>query len=234
MFTESARIYDLIHGTALDYSACADQMRAIVARQAERPARTLLDVACGTGSYLVELRRFFAVEGLDVEPGMLGVAREKCPDVPLHQADLVEFDLGRRFDVLICLGSSIGYVRTLDRLRQTACAFARHVEPSGIVIVEPWFGPDVWEDGRIMTDFHEHSDVKIARMLVSGRTGDVSTLDIHFLVGRREGVETFAEHHELGLFTVEDYRTAFTDAGFAMTSDPAGFLGRGLHIGLRR
>lgn len=234
MFTQSAHLYDLIHGSAFDFRAAAARIRDLVSSHAERPVRNLLDVACGTGLYLAELQQTFAVEGLDLDPGMLAVAREKCPDVPLHQADMVEFDLGRRFDALICLGSSIGYAGTLARLRQTASTFARHVEPGGVAIVEPWFTPDVWEDGRISADLRDGPGVKIARMLVSGRRESVSTLDIHYLVGRAEGVDAFVEHHELGLFTVEQYRTAFTDAGFAVTHDPVGLLGRGLYVGLRR
>jgi SAM-dependent methyltransferase len=234
MFTESAHLYDIIHGASFDYRASAARIRDIISNHSERPVRSLLDVACGTGSYLVEFRHTFSVEGSDIDPTVLALAREKCPDVPLHEADMTEFDLGHRFDSLICLGSSIGYVRTLERLRQTASTFARHVEPGGVAIVEPWFTPDVWEDGRISTDLREGSGVKIARMLVSGRTDDVSTLDIHYLVGRKEGVESFAEHHELGLFTVEEYQVALTDAGFEVTHDPVGLLGRGLYVGLRR
>jgi hypothetical protein len=48
------------------------------------------------------------------------------PDVSFHQADLVSFDLNRRFDAVLCLGSSIGYIETLDRLRQAVATFARH------------------------------------------------------------------------------------------------------------
>jgi ubiquinone/menaquinone biosynthesis C-methylase UbiE len=204
MFTESAHLYDLIHGSSFDVHASTAHIRDLISNHSRRPARTLLDVACGTGLYLAELQPTFAVEGLDLDSGMLAVAREKCPDIPLHQADMIEFDLGHRFDALICLGSSIGYACMLERLRQTARTFARHIEPGGIAVVEPWFTPEVWEDGRISADLREGPGVKIARMLVSGRCDRISTLDIHYLVGRRQGVESIVEHHELGLFTVEE------------------------------
>src|SRR5262249_42118696 len=153
-------LYDLVHGS-FDYPTAAEQIRGIVAAHTERPARSLLEVACGTGNYLAELRHHWAVEGTDIDPAMLAIAHEKGADVPLHEADMVEFDLGGRFDVLICLGSSIGYVQTAERLRRTAQTFARHVEPGGVLIVEPWFGPDVWEDGRISADLREGPGVKI-------------------------------------------------------------------------
>jgi hypothetical protein len=40
-------------------------------------------------------------------------------------------------------------------------------------------------------------------------------LDFHYLVATSEGVEHFTEHHELGLFTEEEYRAAFMQAGLA-------------------
>ena len=58
----------------------------------------------------------------------------------------------------------------------------------------------------------------------------ISTLDIHYLVGRRDGVETFVEYHRLGLFTHDDYLNAFSVAGLTVTYEPGGPLGRGLFI----
>ena len=54
----------------------------------------LLDAGCGTGSYSVALRRYAgAIDGVDLNPSMLDVARSKldatpgCP-VALHEADI--------------------------------------------------------------------------------------------------------------------------------------------------
>src|SRR5205085_1701615 len=67
--------------------------------QARKPgASTLLDVACGTGAHLAEFRRWYRCEGVDLEPKLLAVARERLPDVPLGEAEMRDLDLGRRFD----------------------------------------------------------------------------------------------------------------------------------------
>src|SRR5918998_5089648 len=220
MFAKSAAIYDAIHAARFDVAAAADTVHTLIQAHKQTAGNTLLDVACGTGVYLERLRASYAVEGLDLDPGMLAGARQKLPGVPLHQADLVDFDLDRRFDAVLCLGSSIGYVKTVDRLRQAVATLARHTLPGGVVIVEPWFGPEVWELGRLTADLVDQPMLKIARVLVSGLDGCVSTLDIHYLVARPEGVEQFAEHHRLGLFTHQEYVAAFCDAGLDVTYDP--------------
>jgi ubiquinone/menaquinone biosynthesis C-methylase UbiE len=231
MFTRSSAVYDAIHAQRFSASNAAGSIRTQIQATKQSEGKKLLDVACGTGAYLEHLRDQYEVEGLDLDPGMLAVARQRLPDVPLHEADLADFDLGRQFDVVLCLGSSVGYVATIPRLQYALATFARHTVPGGVVIVEPWFTPEAWETGRLSADFVDQPDLKIARILVSGREGAISMLDIHYLVGRPNGVETFVEHHRLGLFTHDEYLSAFHAAGFAVIHDPGGPLGRGLYIG---
>jgi SAM-dependent methyltransferase len=233
MFTRSADLYDVIYGQRFDTAAAAATVHALVQAHTRGAAQTLLEVACGTGTYLAHLRAHYVLEGLDLDPEMLAVARRKLPQAPLHQADLVDFDLGRRFDAVLCLGSAIGYVATAERLHQAVATLARHTAPGGVVVVEPWFTPEVWKSGQLTADLVDQPALKIARVLVSGREEDVSTLDIHYLVGRPEGVETFTEQHRLGLFSHDAYMTAFRAAALEVTHDPVGLLGRGLYIGVR-
>ena len=57
-----------------------------------------------------------------------------------------DFDLGERFDVVVCLFSAIGYTKHLDRANG---AMARHVAAGGVLIVEPWFSRDEWKPGTL-------------------------------------------------------------------------------------
>jgi hypothetical protein len=68
-------------------------------------------------------------------------------------------------------------------------------------------------------------------MNVSSNEGNIALLDFHYLVATTEGVEHFTEHHELGLFTDEEYRGAFEGAGMDVKLDAGWLMGRGLYIG---
>ncbi len=231
MFSRSARFYDAVYGFK-DYAGEAAHLRELI--EARRPgARTLLDVACGTGKHLAELRRWYAVEGTDLDPALLDRARERLPGVPLHQADMVDVDLGRTFDVVTSLFSSIGYVRTRERLGRAAQALARHVAPGGILVVEPWLHPEVWEPGRVSAVFVDEPELKIARVNRSERADGTLVIDFHYVVGTPEVVETFVERHELGMFTSDEYLQAFEEAGLEVEHDAEGLIGRGLYIGSR-
>jgi SAM-dependent methyltransferase len=232
VYERSARLYDAVFAPRHDYPREAERLRGWIEARRRSAGNALLDVACGTGAYLPHLSRWYAVEGLDRSRAMLAIAGPRNPGVPFYQGDLVSFDLGRRFDVVLCLGSSIGYARTLPRLRRAIQAFADHTADGGVVVVEPWFDPEAWEAGRLTLDFVDEAALKVARVLVSGITGvTVSTLDIHHMVATPAGVETFAERHELGLFSRAEYEAAFRAARLAVAHHPDGLLGRGLYIG---
>lgn len=233
MFTKTAAFYDVIYASAgKDYMREAQRLHALIEQHKRSPGNTLLDVACGTGKHLAALREHYDVEGLDLDPDILAIARQRCPEVPLHQGDMTDFNLGRRFDVVVCLFSSIGYARTVSRLRQTLQAMSRHVLAGGVVVVEPWLTPEKFETGHLGAVFVDQPDLKIARMNTTTRDNGVSVLRFHYLVGTRAGIEYFTEDHTLGLFSHDDYIGAFRAVGLDVLYDAEGLIGRGMYIGL--
>src|SRR5690349_1894535 len=99
MFEKSARFYDALYA-GKDYAKAAAKLQALVRERLPRAA-TLLDVGCGTGRHLKHLcEQYRSVEGADLNPDLLAIARERLPGVALHCADMTSFDLGKKFDVV--------------------------------------------------------------------------------------------------------------------------------------
>jgi SAM-dependent methyltransferase len=230
MFTRSSRFYDLIYSSK-NYRQEVDHLLAII--HARLPgAKTILDVACGTGEHLRYLPDFNRT-GLDLDPELLRVARAKLPNVSLIQSDMTAFDLSRQFDVVLCLFSAIGYAISVKKLNASVCCMARHVVPGGILCIEPWFTPEQWLPGRTSMRTAEEGDFKVCRIFEAGRRGKISTNTLHYLVADGDKVEYFTESHRLGLFTEEEMRGAFEKGGLAVEFDPVGLENRGLYIGTK-
>jgi SAM-dependent methyltransferase len=230
MFRKSAHLYDAIYSSA-DYPRQAEKLRKLVADRHPGP-RSLLDVACGTGLHLEQLRDHFElVEGLDLDPGMLEIAKRRLPEVVLHEADMRSFALDKKFDVVTCLFSSIGYAGSVENLNSAIATMAGHLNPKGLLFVEPWIFPEDWIDGHIGMDIADDPARKIARLNLSHREGRKTTLEFHYLAATLEGVEYLQEEHEAIMFTRDEYKSAFESAGLTVEFDEEGLIGRGLYIG---
>jgi hypothetical protein len=146
---------------------------------------------------------------------------------------MTAFELGRRFDVVTCLFSSIGYVRTVARLRSAIATMARHLEPGGALVVEPWLLPSQFRPGLLSALFVDEPELKGARLNSSRLRGKLSVIDFHYLVGTPQRIEEFTEHHELRLFSHEEYLDAFSRASLHVEHIPEGLTNRGLYVGVR-
>lgn len=236
MFTKSEAFYDAIYSPMKDYARETGQIYAVIQQYKRSPGNTLLDVACGTGRHISFLQRDYIVEGLDLDEQMLAIARQRNPGVIFHHADMVDFDLEHKFDVIVCLFSSIGYAKTIPRLHQTLQTMRRHLYPGGVVVIEPWLTPEQYEVGHLAATFVNEPDLKIARMNKSEVREGVSIMNFHYLVATSEGIEYFTELHELGLFSHQNYLDAFRANALDVVhdADPKELMGRGLYIGIAR
>ena len=232
MFSKSAYWYDVLYSFK-DYHQESEAILDLLKK--EHPeARTLLDVACGTAEHDRYLSAIYQVDGLDINPDFVAIASKKNPNGQYFQADMTAFALGKTYDVVLCLFSSIGYVKTLDYVVKALRCFEKHLNPGGIAVVEPWFTPETWKPH---TSVHmitrETAEGKVCRMNISEQEGPLSVINFHYLVGTLEGVRHFTERHELGLFSGEEMESAFKEAGLRVEYDPQGLTGRGLYVARR-
>mgnify|MGYP000969840165 CR=1 FL=1 len=236
MYDKSAQFYDVLCANAgKNYEHEVNSLHALIEEHKITRGNTLLDVGCGTGMHIRYLKRYYDVEGIDIEPGMLAFAQQHQPDVIFHQGDMVDFNLERQFDVVTCLYSSIGYVKTTFRLQHALRTLSFHALPGGLVILEPWLTPEVYNPGIVSTVLIDKSQPKIVRMTSTSIEGSLSILNIHYLVAKNTDIEYFKERHEMGLFKSEEYLEAFALADLdVLVFLPDGLTGRGLYIGRKK
>jgi SAM-dependent methyltransferase len=197
-----------------DYHGEAAKLVHIIRENTVADAVRLLDAACGTGRHLEYLGEFYDTEGLDINPVLLECARRRNPSITFHCLDMIRFDLGKKYHVITCLFGSIGYVKSICNLQQTAHSLSNHLVPDGLLIIEPWFTPATWQPGKLYAQVIEEPELKLVRMSTSAVDGRISHIDFHILIGTPKGIDHHIEHHELGLFTREEMVDCLSQAGF--------------------
>jgi len=228
MLSLSAQWYDVIYQSK-DYRKESDVITRLLKKEHPK-AKSLLDAACGTGEHDRYLSKTYNVDGLDINADFISIASQKNSQCRYFIGDMMNFSLNKSYDIIICLFSSIGYVRSLENVAQTLRCFSKHLNPDGIIIVEPWFTPGAWKlDGRVHMRTGESAEGKICRMAVAEQQDSLSVEIIHYLIGTKQGISHFSERHELGLFTVEEMKNAFSEAGLITQFDDYGLTGRGLY-----
>jgi ubiquinone/menaquinone biosynthesis C-methylase UbiE len=234
LYRNLARYYDLVYNWK-DYKKEVNKINELITKFKKSKGKELLEVACGTGNHLEYFRKFFSCTGTDINQGILNVAKNKIKKVNFKKANMVNMNLKKKFDVITCLFSSIGYVKTYSNLQKTLKNFERHLKKGGVVIIEPWFTKSTYKVGSNHLSTYEDENIKIARLVVSKIKDNISEMDMHFLIAERnKEVKHLTERHEMGLFEIDKTLQFMKKAGFKTIFLKNGLMkDRGLFIGIK-
>ena len=235
LHNQLAKYYDRIYSFK-DYLDEAVRLQNLVIKYLESGGNTLLDVGCGTGLHLKYLKDDFECTGVDVSKSMLKIARKNVKGVTFKEADMKTLRIGKQFDVIICMLSSIGYVRTKLSLEKTIQNFAKHLKKGGLVMVEPSYAKAFYVRGEPRITTYNGKDAKIARVNFTKVRQTTAVLNMHILIAERgKDAKYFVDKHELGLFGVSNTLRIMKAAGFKSKYLKNGLMtGRELFVGIKR
>jgi SAM-dependent methyltransferase len=232
-YSQMAPYYDKLYSFK-DYRDELKVLQEIIRSYLENDLTTLLDVACGTGKHLEVLKDNYNCEGLDICPDLLDIAIQRNPGLFFHLADMTNFDLSKKYDIITCFFGSIGHILSVENLWKTIRTFKRQLTDRGIIILEPWHTPEQFKAGRTNLLTVDEPDLKIARCCSSRVHGNISVLDMHHLICTPQGTEHFVEHLELGLFEEKDYMDALSEGGFTVKHEKIRSNGNGVYLAFKR
>ena len=137
---------------------------------------------------------------------------------------MLDFKLTDKYNVITCLFGSINYMMKKEDLLQVTKTMASHLLPGGILILEPFITKDQYKAGSTFARFVDKPDLKIARMHINKREGDVAIWDLYHLLIQNGAIQHFIEKHRLGLYLKEDYVEAITSSNLELQFYENSFL----------
>jgi SAM-dependent methyltransferase len=120
-----------------DYDAWVGKVERLV-RELGAPGRSVLDLACGTGSSFAPLLSLgYEITGVDVSPAMAAEAGRKCGGrVPVHVEDMRELPALGRFDIVWCLGEAVNYLHSREELAAALAGVRRNLSDRGLLVFD--------------------------------------------------------------------------------------------------
>ncbi len=207
-------------GNPSEYAAYCENATRPIRKYAKRDVKRLLNICCGGGKNLYNLKQQFSIAGLDLSPAMLDLARKLNPECEFIQADARDFILPEKFDAIL-VDDGICYMTTEADLRAVFEHCYLHLDPGGVMLV----GPDDTKETFVQNESaitHSNTKNKPANVDVvfiendyDPNPGDTVYDALMIYIIRENGLLRI-EHdlHYLGLFPLETWRKLLREVGF--------------------
>lgn len=129
-------LYDLIHEKPAD-----SREVAFYERQIQKYGSPVLELACGSGNYLVVLSQpDIEISGIDISGEMLNAAEQRAErqatETNLINADMRSFELNQTFALIFVAGNSLQHLEKRTDVEACFASVRRHLAPGGKFIVE--------------------------------------------------------------------------------------------------
>lgn len=134
--------YDILYQDK-NYEEEIDFLERIFRKYLKKKPKTILDLACGTGSHLLPLaKRGYQVSGLDLSEGMLEAAKDKTKKenlkINFYRARMQKFSLNQKFDVITSMFSTVNYLTEYKDLKSYLKNVNLHLNQNGLLIFDVW------------------------------------------------------------------------------------------------
>ena len=147
-----------------DIAAECDFLEAACRSVLGRSPESVLELAAGPARHLLEFaRRGVRVTGLDLSPEMVHYSRSlaAAAGVPIRYrcGDMVEFSLGKQFDLAVLLMDSASYLLDNRAVLAHLASVADHLTGGGVYILEMSHPRDTFGVGRSThAEWERHRD----------------------------------------------------------------------------
>ena len=125
----------------VEYAAWTEYILALFDRFSEKKPKTVLDLACGTGSFTEQLlKRGLRVIGVDGSAEMLASAQQKTAPFGkkalLLCQDMCALELGGTVDGAVCMLDSFSHLTTTAAVKAALCGVADSLPVGGVLIFD--------------------------------------------------------------------------------------------------
>ena len=124
--------------------------------------KLIYDVACGSGPHSkILLEKGFNVVGVDMNKGMINVAKRKVPKLRIHQQDMRKLNMKKKTDCIITMFNAINHLSSYKDFEMMLKSYWKNLNDSGLVIFDTMFDQKNWLD-----EYHNARTIKKGNIII--------------------------------------------------------------------
>jgi SAM-dependent methyltransferase len=239
LYALQAGVYDLVHASTKNHGKELAVLGKRIRGAIGRDPQSWLDVGCGTGHHLEALhaRGIEILAGIDNSATQIAGAEQRLlsSEVQLELADMCDFSIPTPeggFDVVASLFSCVGHLHHDEQYLHALQRMAAHVNPKGVVIVEPWIATEDYRPGRVDVDQVTGDGMQVVRITKHLQDKDLAILEFRFVVSRSDTslIGDWTSTFQLKLRSLDEQRALFDQVFQSVEFQPTGSGSRGLFL----
>ena len=211
-----ADYYDKLTGN-VEYSKRAQYLLGILKKHNHEAGLTL-DLACGTGSLTLELKKAGVdIYGIDASADMLSVALQKASDegeqILYLRQRMQSIDLYGTIDTCFCTLDSINHLTDKKDVQKTFERVSLFMNPQGLFVFDV---NTVYKHREVLKDnvFVFDTDEVYCVWQNTPLQGDVTDISLDFFIPEENNYYRVTENFRERAYTVEELTEMLGEAGF--------------------
>jgi SAM-dependent methyltransferase len=220
LYTDLAWLWPMWGDAATEYAHYCRHVTGLIQQYARRPAETLLDIGCGGGKNVLNLKRQFHVTGVDRSPAMLAQARALNPECTFVHGDMRTFRLDRAFDAVL-MDDAISCMSCVDDFVAAFRAAHAHLKPGGVLIATPDVTTETFQQNKTVATPATQKGTRdgldvvfIENSYDPDPTDERYETTVVYLIRDQGRLRIETDHWTMGLFSLDTWRRVLRDAGF--------------------
>jgi SAM-dependent methyltransferase len=220
LYTDLAWLWPMWGDAADEYAHYCRHVTGLIEQHARHPAGTLLDIGCGGGKNVFNLKRAFSVTGVDLSPAMLAQARALNPESTFVHGDMRTFRLGRTFDAVL-MDDAISYMACLADLEAAFRTASAHLDPGGVLVATPDVTTETFRQNKTVATPATRTDARAGLDVVfvenaydPDPTDEQYETTIVYLIRDHGHLRIETDHWTMGLFSLDTWRRVLRATGF--------------------
>ena len=225
LYSDLAWLWPMWGEASVEYARFSAHVSGLIRRHARRPVSTLLDIGCGGGKNIFNLKKDFRVTGLDLSPEMLAQAGALNPECEFIRGDMRSFMFGRTFDAVL-MDDAISYMNNRADFAAAFRAAFSHLNPGGVMIATPDVTTETFRQNRTVVTPASgktrpgHVDVVFVENVYDPDPSDDTYETTMIYLIRENGVlRVESDRLTLGIYSLDFWRQTLRGAGFELQED---------------